>query len=210
MAVIKSGATSDNLTIDATSKAARNTLYDTTGRALALQSKITFYMAGNFTPAATPTDLVTIFGSASKTVRVIKFVITTTNTAAGSQQFTLLKRTAANSGGTFVNGNALAADGSDAAATATSYGHYTANPAATGATPGNYAIVRVASPAAVPASFAGVVQNAGVDLLALGGDAQLSKPIVLNGTSQGLCLSFGGAALVAGQTHTYQVVWTEE
>jgi len=34
MAIIKSGATSDNLTIDATSKAARTTLYDTAGAAI--------------------------------------------------------------------------------------------------------------------------------------------------------------------------------
>lgn len=209
MAIIKSGASSDNLTIDPVSKAARTTLYTSQGREVSPQSKNTYYASGTFTPPGTPTDMVTIFGSASKTVRVLALLITTTNTAAGSQQFFLIRRNAVNTGGTFVAGAPVQADSADAAATAT-VGHYTANPTALGIAAGNVNIVRVASPAAVPASFAGVVAKAAVDMLQGSENGLLHKPIILSGTSQGLCLNFNGAALVAGQTHAYQIIWTEE
>lgn len=209
MAVIKSGATTDQLTIDATSKAARVTLYDSTGRQLSTQGKPTYFAAGSFTPAATPTDLVTILGSASKTVRVVSLKLSTTNTAAGSQEFVLLRRSAANTGGTFVAATAVAADSTDSAATAV-VGHYTANAGALGATAGNLAIARVASPAAIPSSFAGVREDAGVDLLDVLRNIGLAKLPILNGVTQVLAVNFAGAALVAGQTHAYTVVWIEE
>ncbi len=209
MAVIKSGASTDQLTVDVTSKAARVTLYDATGRAIAFQSKATYFAANTFTPAATPTDLVTIFGSATKTCRIISFHITTTNTAAGSQTFFLIKRSTVNTTGTFVAGTAVPADASDGAATAT-VGHYTANPGGLGTAVGNVNIKRVASPVLVPATFAGIVQDAGYDMLDNMANSLLDKPVVLSGVAQGLCLNFNGAALVAGQIHTYQIVWTEE
>lgn len=207
--ILRSGATTDEMTVDPTSKAARVTLYDAAGRPLAFQSKATFYAANTFTPPATPTDMVTIFGSASKTIRVIALWLFTTNTAAGSQQFFIIKRSSANSGGTFVAGTAVQADSTDPAATAT-VGHYTVNPAGLGISDGNIGIWRVASTVAVPASFAGVREITGQDFLAAGQNSMLDKPIVLNGVAQGLCVNFNGAALVAGQTHTYHVVWTEE
>lgn len=213
MAIIKSGATSDELTIDPVSKASRVTEYDTTGRSVSRQSKSTFFASGTFTPPATPTDLVTIFGSASKTVRVLSMVITTTNTAAGSQQFFLVKRSTTNTGGTFIAATPVQADTTDDAATAV-VGHYTVNPTALGITDGNINIRRVASPVAIPASFAGIVRDAGIDLMECGTSGAsasgLHKPITLNAGSQGLCINFNGAALVLGQTHAYQIVWTEE
>jgi hypothetical protein len=209
MAVIKSGASSDQLTVDTTSKAARVTLYTSAGKEVSPQSKATFYASGTFTPAATPTDLVTIFGSASKTVRVIAMVIGTTNTAAGSQQFFLIKRSSANSGGTPVAATLVQADSTDPAATATVQ-HYTANPAALGTSAGTINTVRVASPVAVAGSFAGVMQIAEVDMLRNSLNAAFDKSVVLNGTAQGLCINFNGVALVAGQTHYYNVIWIEE
>ncbi len=208
MAVIKSGASSDEQTIDPTSKAARVTEYDTSGRAVATQSKSTYFAAGFFTPAATATDIVTIFGSASKTVRVHAFRIGSTNIAAGSQQLFLLKRSSNNTAGTFVAATPVQADTTDAPATV-AVGHYTVNPTILGTSDGTVNIMRVASPAAVPASFAGVQQDVTVDMLDFGANF-LKKDVVLNGTAQGLCLNFNGAALVAGQTHVYAICWTEE
>jgi len=209
MSVIKSGVTSDQWTIDPTSKAGRVTLYDSLGREISSQSKKTFAVSGTFTPPATPTDLVTIFGSASKTVRVLYFKIATTNTAAGSQQFFLVKRSAVNSGGTFVAGTAVPMDSADGAATATSYGHYTANAASLGASAGTINTKRVGSPAAVPGAFLQGV-DASVDMIDFNKANSLEKPVVLNGVAQGLALNFNSAALVAGQTHAYTIVWTEE
>jgi len=209
MAQIKSGASSDLLTIDPTSKAARATLYDSTGREVSFQSKAAYMANGTFTPAATPTDIVTIFGSATKLVKVTAFLIGTTNTAAGSQQFFLVRRTAVDTTGTFVAATTGQFDTNDPALTATAIGHYTANPGGLGAGV-NFFVNRVSSPIAVPASFAGNAFVAHVDLIAQLGSRPLDRAITLRGTTQGLCLNFNGAALVAGQTHYYNIVWTEE
>lgn len=208
MAILKSGATSDLLTIDPVSKALRSTLYDSAGRQISDQSLETFAASGAFTPAATPTDLVTLFGSASKTIRVMSFEIFTNNTAAGSQTFFLVKRNAVNTGGTPVAATIVPFDSTDAA-TATAV-HYTANPAALGTAVGTVRTIRVASPVLVPATFAGVREIAGQDLLAFAFNSNLSKPIVLRGIAQGLCLNFNGVALVGGQIHAYNLLWTEE
>lgn len=211
MAVIKSGASTDQWTIDPTSKAGRVTLYDSTGRELSSQGKQTFQISSSFTPVATPTDIVIIEGSATKTVRVISFVITTTNTAAGSQQFALIKRSTADTTGTFVSaGTPVPLDSNNAASTVNRVGHFTANPGALGTAVGTILTKRVASPAAVPASFAGVAFDAGIDLLASSQNSLLDQPVVLRGVAQCLALNFAGAALVAGQTHAYIITWTEE
>lgn len=209
MAVIKSGITSDLLTIDPISKAARATIYNSDGREISFQGKPTFMASGIFTPPATPSDMVKVTGSASKIIRVTSFKITTTNTAAGSQQFSLIKRSADDIAGTFVPATAVPLDSINGAATAI-IGHYTVNPTSLGAAVGTLNIVRVASPAAIPASFAGIVQDAGYDLLNQNQNALLNKLVTLRGAAQILALNFGGAALVAGQTHTYRITWIEE
>lgn len=209
MAVIKSGATTDLLTVDPTSKAARVTLYDSAGREVSFQSKATFCASSTFTPVATPTDIVCIGGSATKTVRVLSFVITTTNTAAGSQAFVLVKRSTWDTLGTPVIPTIVPFD-SNFTATANVV-HYTANPT-TGTLVGNMNNKRVASPVAIPATWAGIVADAGVELIpqVAMGLSVLAQPITLRGVTQQLCLNFAGAALVAGQTHAYAIVWTEE
>lgn len=208
-AIIQSGASADLWTIDATSKAGRVTLYDSTGRETSFQGKITYGCSNTFTPAATPSDLVTIAGSATKTVRVISFKLSTTNTAAGSQQYLLIKRSTADTTGTFVASTGVPLDASDTAATAVC-GHYTANPGALGTAVGTLNTLRVASPAAIPASFAGVKEDAGVEMLGWFNSSMLDRPVVLRGVAQNLVVNFAGVALVAGQTHAYNIIWTEE
>lgn len=208
-AIIQSGASSDQWTIDATSKAGRVTNYDSAGRELSVQSKQTFSCSNTFTPAATPTDLVTLTGSASKTIRVISAKLSTQNTAAGSQQFFLIKRSGADTTGTFVTSTAVAHDSSNAAATATC-GHYTANPGALGTAVGTIATERWASPVLVPGNFAGVTEDSGKEFLNWSPNSVLDQMITLRGTSQVLAVNFNGAALVAGQVHAYRVTWIEE
>ncbi len=184
--------------------------YDGEGREVSLHSRPTYMASGTFTPAATPIDIVIIEGSATKIVRVISFKIATTNTAAGSQQFALIKRSTADTTGTFVAATAVSVDSNDAAATANRVGHFTANPGALGTAVGTLNTKRVASPAAIPASFAGVIQDAGVEMLDMYWNSLIPKSVTLRGVAQTLALNFGGAALVAGQTHAYSIVWTEE
>jgi hypothetical protein len=211
MAIIKSGATTDQWTIDPTSKAGRITLYDSAGRELSFQGKQTFAISSGFTPAATPTDLVIIEGSATKTVRILSMVIGTTNTAAGSQQFFLTKRSAADTTGTFVSaGTPVPLDSANAASTVNRVGHFTANPGALGAAVGVINQVRTVSPVPVPASFAGITQNPDLEMIPWMANSMLDQPVTLRGVAQCLAINFAGAALVAGQTHTYRIVWIEE
>jgi len=211
LAVIKSGASTDQLTIDVTSKAARVSSYDSSGRELSLQGKQTFGIASSFTPAATPTDLVIIEGSATKTIRIISMVIGTTNTAAGSQQFFLIKRSTADTTGTFVSaGTPVPFDSNNSAATPNRVGHFTANPGALGTAVGTINTVRAASPVAIPATWAGVRELGDVELIPSAASSILDQLITLRGVAQTLAINFNSVALVAGQTHTYRIMWIEE
>lgn len=171
----------------------------------------TYMASGTFTPAATATDMIIIEGSATKTVRVTGFEITTTNTAAGSQQFLLIKRSAADTTGTFVAATRVPLDSGFPVSSANRVGHFTANPGALGAAVGTIVTKRVGSPVAVPGSFAGVMNDAGVDLLNYNNKGRpLNQHVTLRGVAETLALNFNGAALVAGQTHAYTITWTEE
>lgn len=168
---------------------------------------LTYAVGNTFTPPATPTDMITVTGSASKTIRVWSLHVCTTNTAAGSQEFRLIKRSTADTGGTAVASTLVPLNATSAAATAT-VNHYTANPGALGTAVGTVNIVRWASPIAVPGAM--TVPTACQELLPTGLPGQGVVPVVLNGIAEQLAVNFNGAALVAGQTHAFRVTVTEE
>ena len=188
MATIKDGnGGTDQLKIDATSKAARVTLYDSNGRELSVANKATYAIASEFTPAATPTDMVIIEGSATKTIRILSISIGTTNTAAGSQQFYLIKRSTADTTGTFVSaGTPVPLDSTNSASTVNRVGHFTANPGALGTSVGILNLCRASSPAAIPATWAGIRENANVELIPCYGESNLGQSITLRGVAQTL------------------------
>lgn len=210
MAVIKSGASTDQLTVDVTSKAARVTLYGTDGRPLSTAA--TYGISSNFTPAATPNNLVLIAGSATKTVRVMEMWIYTQTTAAGSAQFFLKKYSTLYSGGAFVSaGTPVPFDSNNAASTVGQVGHHTTDP-----TPGTLVgIMRaatIATPVLRPATPAGIIELPGIDMIT-GTQAPIwinIQPITLRGTAQYLAIDHNDVALIAGQVHQYSIVWTEE
>lgn len=205
MALIKSGISYDHLTVDA-NNAARVTCYTSLGRPTPCAGAATFVVSATFTPAATPTDMVRIVGSASKVVRVYSIYFGATNAAAGSQQYFLLKRSSDNTGGTFIMPSVVCLDSQDTATAIA--GHYTANPTV-GSTLGNINIVRWASPLAVPGAWAGIIREAGKELLPWAASSVLDKFVTLRGPNQVLAVNFNGVVLVGTQTHTYRVVWTE-
>lgn len=210
-AIIKSGASTDNWTIDPTSKAGRVTLYDSAGRQTSLQSKLTYGISSTFTPAATATDLVIIEGSSTKTVRILSMVIGTQTTAAGSEEFRLIKRSTADTTGTFVSaGTAVPFDSTNAASTVNRVGHFTANPGALGTAVGTINVLRQASPVLLPATLAGIREVPEVEMIPAMGASLLDQPITLRGVAETLAINFNGAALVAGQIHTYRIMWLEE
>lgn len=153
-----------------------------------------------FVPAAAATDVFVIKGSATKTVRISLISISATTTAGSGFAIneTLVKRTAANSGGTFVTLVPTTHDSSDSASTAV-VGNYTANPTSLGASSGVLRGIRQTI------STAGVVNN----ITTWDFGTRPAKPIVLRGTSESLCINFGGAT-ITGPIATIYVEYTEE
>lgn len=168
----------------------------------------TYTVSNVFTPPATPTDMITVTGSASKTVKVWSLRVCTTNTLAGSQEFRLIKRSTADTGGTAVASTLIPQDSASAAVTAT-VNHYTANPGALGTAVGTLNIVRWSSPVAVPGAFA-TNSDACQEILPNAPNGQSIQPVVLRGIAEQLAVNFNGAALVAGQTHAFRATVSEE
>ena len=209
-ATIKSGASTDTWTIDATSKAGRTTEYDTAGRPV--YPAAVYAISSLHTPPATPNNLVIIEGSATKTITVVSMTICTQTTAAGSVQFFLKKYSAAATGGTFVSaGTPVPMDSADAAATPNRVGHFTADPTP-GTLVGTIRAVTVATPVLRPATPAGIREISCVDMITggIGTFAGPRRTVTLRGAAQYLAIDFNDVALVAGQIHQYSIMWTEE
>lgn len=227
MAIIKSGVSTDVLTIDPTSKAARATLYDASGNVIGLATSakqdtantslaaIQSSLAGGFSPtdgtkatyaatvnalttAASATNIVTINGSASKTVRVVKVLLSGIQTASGNMTVLLRKQSTADSGGTPSSVTAVPHDSTSAAASAT-VNSYTGAPSA-GSLVGVVVCKRVTFPSAATAF------DSPLDFFIADIPAQA---IVLRGVAQGLAISFNGVTLTGGSVNA-TICWTEE
>lgn len=153
-----------------------------------------------FTPGATPQDVFTITGSATRNVQITKIAITTVQTTSGLNAWALVKRSTANSAGTSAAVTRVPLDRAFPAATATVL-QYTANPTA-GTLVGNVWSGRVAAPALASASggdFEKAIPNG----------SGPTSPIILTGINDVLAWNFGGAALPSGLSVQACVWWTE-
>lgn len=204
MAIIKSGASSDQLTIDATSKAARVTLYNTDGTS---NSEKKTYRASTIIPlVAAVTVNVPIFniiGSASTTVKVRKISVSgETLTAVGYFTINVEKLSTASSGGTSTTLTGVPLDSNDAAATAVVKA-YTVAPTK-GSLVGTIASWRAlwqattAAAAGIPNFFTFYF-----------GDIPETRSVVLRGVAQELALTFPVVLASAG-TLAIDIEWTEE
>ena len=151
-----------------------------------------------FTPGATPQDIFTITGSATKVIEVLRMAISSIQTTAGTNSWFIAKRSTANSGGTSASVTAVPHDSNDAAATATVL-QYTANPTA-GSLVGNIWSGKQHSPSATTIGLPVML----VDFTLLYG-----KPIILTGITDVLGWNFAGAALPTGLSCHCVVTWIE-
>lgn len=157
---------------------------------------------GPFTPPATPTDMTTITGSATKTIRVLSFEFTPIQTTRSLAAYYMMKRSTANTAGTSTTPTVVPLDSNFAAGTAV-VRQYTANPT-TGTLVGAVTIVRVLS----DDSGANAVGSAGYLFdFTKGGTA---PGVILRGTSQVLALSLNGVTLPIGLTIVGTWTWVEE
>lgn len=152
-------------------------------------------------PAATPTDICTLTGSDSKTVRVTMVRFSATKTVEGGINVLLVKRSAANSGGTSTSSNGVSHDPNNGAGTAT-FRSYTANPTL-GTLIGPMRAIRYGiAPTAVDAGF-------GLDIVTLYSADRPAKAITLRGSSHVLAVNLNGVTATGGQVNC-EFEWTEE
>ena len=143
------------------------------------------------------TDIFSITGSASKTVRVTRIGICATQTTAGYVTLQLAKRSSVNSTGTAIT--AVPHDSSSSSATALVQS-YTANPGSLGALVGYVRSLKL---------FAPTTTTAGVNTEEFDFGNTPSQAIVLRGASQVLAINLN-ATTYAGNNFSLYVEWTED
>lgn len=167
-------------------------------------SLVDSYTAGSlaFTPVATPTDIVLITGSASKTVRIKRLTLQGVATAAGNMPIQLIRRSTpyTTSGSAVLTAlTAAAKDINNPAVTATVQTVGTANFTSVGTAVATVATGRVQ----MAASGTGV---AFVPLLFDFTD----DAVVLRGTSDILAINCNGAAVPSGGVIDFFIEWEED
>ena len=193
---LKSGTTLTYEDIQVTSGAAHT-------RAYGSQSATYRAYGAGYTAYATPTDMIRINGSASKTVAVLNAGLAIQQTTGALQVVDFIKRSAANTGGTSSQATLNPLDSGSAAATAT-VDVYTAAPAALGAGTTLHTVYNTAAAlTAAPTQFA--LSNGASAFPAGVSAVTLQKPIILRGAAEGLAINWKSAALPGGFTAFYFV-----
>jgi hypothetical protein len=164
---------------------------DTIGR----RATYAFAMAG-LAPGSTATDIFCIYGSSTKTVRVLQMSVTGIATSATAANLLVNRYAATNSGGSPTSQPPVKLDDNNltASATLTSYtGMVTSTPV--GTLDARKLTLGTASSAEqiVPATF----------------DFSASQGLVLRGTSQGACLNWAGQT-ITGNSLNVSIRFTEE
>lgn len=200
---IKSGATTDVATVDATSKAVRVTRYDVRGNATCQKATYSASTTAKTATAAGTGVFASFYGSGTKTIRLQSVTVTgTVGTAAVYGDVVLSKRTAATTSGTPVTLTQVPHDSGSAAGTATKVAFYTTL-GTTGGGGGPIASAQAFMP--ITGTPATIVQPVifSYDL------HDEAEGIVLRGTSEGVELAFGTTTTNA-PTLTVTFKWTEE
>ena len=174
---------------------------DSFGNAL---NNIPTYRTGiyDLTPAANATDVFTISGSATKTIKITKLQVTADSAStAGVIDFYCFLRSVANSGGTFTTPASVKYDSNNAAPTATVKA-YTANPDTLGAGQfifgDHYALANAGS--------SGIPIFPWVEIFG----TSVTQPIVLRGVNQSFCFSLNGDTIPTDIELYVSIEWTEE
>jgi hypothetical protein len=149
--------------------------------------------------ANNPTDIFTITGSASKTVRIHNVTVTATQTTSTIRDVQLIKRSSANSGGSSSTPAAVPLDSSNAAATAVVRA-YTTNP-----TVGTLVGTAVAAKMLI-----GTTTTAFRDAFSYNTpNNSNAQEIVLRGVTEVLAINLNGVTS-AGNLFDISITWSEE
>ncbi len=149
-------------------------------------------------PAATPTDVFTIAGSASKVIIPSKITVSCTQTTAGAIDVLLIKRSLADTLGTSTAPTKVPHDSTSAAATAT-LAAYTANPTL-GTAVGNvgtYKLACLAIGTATPQDV--LIERFGPP----------GAPLLVRGTAEQLVVNLNSVT-VTGGSFNIRIEWVEQ
>lgn len=160
------------------------------------------YATASLTVAATPTDILTIAGSASVVTRVKRIAVYGISTAPGTLPIALIRRSAANVGGTSTSPTVLKHDINDATASSTVQ-LYTANATTLGATTGT-----IHNGILVTGSTVGVTTSG--QFLVWDFTTRNDKALVLRGATDVLAINGNGATVPGGGSFTFDIEFTEE
>lgn len=152
------------------------------------------------TAAATPTDVFTLTGSGTKTIRITRVELSGTETLSASKNVLLIKRSAANTGGTSATLTAVPYDSANSAATATARS-YTANPTGLGATVGAIRSLVFDLPAPGGAT--------GTSSIVWDFGSRPAQAVVLRGAAEVLAINLNGVTS-AGNSLSFSIEWSEE
>ncbi len=156
----------------------------------------------DFTPAATATDMVQIRASATKTVRITNICVSGDATGNSTEDIYLVKRTAANTGGTSAAVTITKYDSNDATPTA-SVVSYSVNPTGLGA--GSLiAANHIAFPALTNPTVP--VGNCAFTF----GTRPARTAVLRAGTNEAISINWNGNAVPAGASLYMTIEWTEE
>lgn len=149
-------------------------------------------------PFATPTDLVVLTGSATKTGRVKHICVSGIATTAGSMDVSLVKHTVADTAGTKAAAPGIAKFDSTDAAASCAVNRYTAAPTvdASGVILATKTLNFGVAGAAGQVVFDFATRN--------------DKAVILRGVAQELAINLNGQALPAGGKITYAIEWEED
>lgn len=162
--------------------------------------------------AASATDMARIPGSASAAVKIQKIYATysTANSTLALNNFYLIKRSTAGSGGTSTTTAGIALDSNNAAASSAGLIDYTANPT-TGTAVGTLAIIPIYTPLAASTLMPNATGGGTGSAFCLFDADKYGQPIVLRGTGENICINNNGATLTGTSPICgFTVVWTEE
>jgi len=167
--------------------------------AVSAEGRLQTYAALPFVvPAASATDLATIYGSATKLVKVRRVTVSLLAGSAAAALLFLVKRSTVNTGGTSTAATRVPMDSTNAAATATVLS-YSANPAGLGTSVGviggEYALVATSTTGG---------QSVRYEFGGLG-----AQPLVLRGVAEGLAINANGVTFASGALNVL-FEWTEE
>lgn len=165
----------------------------TVNAALIPGTKATYGAFGSsFTPAATPTDVITVQGDGTHVIRLTRLTLLAQATAAGAPLTVIVAgNSTLDTGGTFASPSLRPIDPNDAAiGTIATVNRYTANPAVLGTAQG------VSFVGSLPVNAIGGVTQTPLDIIY--GAIPGAKLPTVNNNAQQIVLNFQGAALPAG------------